>query len=337
MLALKPDLTFGDDSTLVASYYEGKDYVLAVQVRNLTAQPVPEVDVQLKIGNQTVTESTCVLGNGTNIVVFRATAPMAGSYPVLLTIDPFNKIDERPPNGEKNNRSNEDGTIRYDGSQEAVTTSVVELVRNDIPNPENSELEADHIYRNKEIPTVPSLSSNTYHTWKEYRYVGGKYVKNTYWANLHTSFAITPDPRVYIKDYPDKMESGFGMYVTATTQVNTNYDHPEKLVTPQMYWVFYPETSYWSDPYWYKYAEALEIKNGIIGSMGTNSWQYSVSPYSVTNSRLHYTPVWFPDGMYEAVGQAFYGWTPAGQLYQQKSDSVEIEGDMYDRFPVLNR
>ena len=335
--ALKPDLTFGDDSTLVSSYYEGKDYVLAVQVRNLTAQPVPEVDVQLKLGNQTVTESTCVPGNGTNIVVFRATAPTAGSYPVLLTIDPNNKIDERPPNGEKNNSTNENGTIRYDGSSGAVTTSVVGLVRNNMPDPANSELEDDHIYRNKVIPVLPGLSSNTYHTWTEYRYVGGRYIENTYWAQLSTSFAITPDPRVYIKDFPDMMESGFGVYVTATTRVDTNYDQPDKLVSPQMYWVFYPETSYWSDPYWYRCADALEIKSGIIGRVDTNSWQYPVNPYSVTNSRLHYTPVWFLDGTYKAVGQAFYGWSPAGQLYQQKSDSVEIEGDMYDRFPVLNR
>ena len=132
------------------------------------------------------------------------------------------------------------------------------------------------------------------------------------------------------------MESGFGVSATATTRLTTNYDHPEKLVGPQMYWAFYPETGYWTDNDWSQYADALEYKSGAFGQVGDTSWQYAVSPYSVTESRLHYTPVWFPDGMYEAVGQSFYGWSPAGQMYQQVSDTVEIEGDMYDRFPVLN-
>jgi hypothetical protein len=337
VLALKPDLTFGNGSTLISSYYAGRDLVLAVQVRNLTAQSVPSADVQLKLGNTTVTESICVPGNGTNIVVFRATAPQTvGTYPVLLTIDPLNKIPERAPNGENNNKSNENGSIRYDGSSGSVRTSVAELVRNNMPDPADTEMESDHEMRGKTVPALPGLGSNSSHTWTEYRYVSGSYVQRSYWAELVTSFSITPDPRVYIKDHPDLVESGFGVYVTATTRVNTNYDHPEKLVSPQMFWVFYPETGYWDDPKWYRFADALELESGTIGAISTNRWQYPVSPYSVTNSRLHYTPVWFPDGMYEAVGQAFYGWSPAGQLYTQSSDSVEIQGNMYERFPVLN-
>lgn len=127
------------------------------------------------------------------------------------------------------------------------------------------------------------------------------------------------------------------MYATASTSVNTNYDYSEKLVGPQMYWVFYPETSYWLYSVWNRYADTLEYQSGVFGQIGETFWQYAVSMYSVTESRLHYTPVWFPDGLYEAVGQSFYGWSPAGQMYQQISDTVDIVGNMYDRFPVLNR
>ena len=332
--ALRSDLTFGDDSTIVSSYYAGKDIVIAAQVRNLSAQGVPSVEVKLQLGCATKTETLCVPGRGINIVVFRITAPTTtGTYPVLMTIDPANKIAEI---NENNNKTNEDGTIKYDGSAGAVKTGVIALARNDLPDPADTRMEADHLARSKSIPALPTLAKSAAHTWTEYRYENGSYVQKSYWAQLVTTFEISPDPRVAIKDYPDMMESGFGVSATATTRLTTNYDHPEKLVGPQMYWAFYPETGYWTDNDWSQYADAFEYKSGAFGQVGETSWQYAVSPYSVTESRLHYTPVWFPDGMYEAVGQSFYGWSPAGQMYQQVSDTVEIEGDMYDRFPVLN-
>ena len=333
--ALLSDLTFGDDSTIASSYYAGKDIVIAAQVRNLSAQGVPAVEVKLQLGSATKTETICVPGNGINIVVFRITAPMAtGTYSVLMTIDPANKIAEK---NENNNQTNEDGTIRYDGSAGAVKTGAISLARNNLPDPADTRMEDDHLARNKSVPTLPTLAKSASHTWTEYRYENGLYVKKSYSALLSTTFEISPDPRVAIKDHPDMMESGFGVSATATTRLTTNYDHPEKLVGPQMYWAFYPDTGYWTDSDWSQYADALEYKSGAFGQVGETSWQYPVSPYSVTESRLHYTPVWFPDGMYEAFGQSFYGWSPAGQMYQQVSDTVEIEGDMYDRFPVLNR
>ena len=333
--ALLSDLTFGDDSTIVSSYYEGKDIVISAQVRNLSAQGVPSVEVKLQLGSATKTETICVPGKGINIVVFRITAPMAtGTYPVLLTIDPDNKIAET---NENNNKTNEDGTIKYDGSVGAVKTGAIALARNDLPDPADTRMEDDHLARNKSVPALPTLAKSSSHTWTEYRYENGVYVQKSYSALLSTTFEIKPDPRVAIKDHPDMMESGFGVSATATTRLTTNYDHPEKLVGPQMYWAYYPETNYWTDSDWSQYADALEYKSGAFGQVGETSWQYAVSPYSVTDSRLHYTPVWFPDDMYEAVGQSFYGWSPAGQMYSQVSDTVEIEGDMYDRFPVLNR
>ncbi len=333
--ALLSDLTFGDDITIVSSYYTGKDIVIAAQVRNLSAQGVPAVEVKLQLGSATKTETICVPGNGINIVVFRITTPTStGTYPVLMTIDPANKIAEK---NENNNQTNEDGTIKYDGSAGAVKTGAIALARNNLPDPADPRMEDDHLARNKSVPALPTLAKSASHTWTEYRYENGLYVKKSYSALLSTTFEISPDPRVAIKDHPDMMESGFGVSATATTRLTTNYDHPEKLVGPQMYWAFYPDTGYWTDSDWSQYADALEYKSGAFGQVGETSWQYAVSAYSVTESRLHYTPVWFPDGMYEAVGQSFYGWSPAGQMYQQVSDTVEIEGDMYDRFPVLNR
>lgn len=292
------------------------------------------MDVKLQLGNAPKTETICVPGGGINIVVFRITVPAAVStYPVLMYIDPDNKIAEKD---ESNSNRNADGTIKYDGLSGAVTTTSLQLERNGMPDPADFGMEAAHQARNKNVPTLPTLAKSASHTWTEYRYENGQYVQKSYWALLSTTFEITPDPRVTIKDYPDMMESGFGVYSTATTRLTTNYDHPENLIGPQMVCVFYLETGYWTDSSWSMYADALEHQSGVFGQVGKTAWQYEVSPYSVTESRLHYTPVYFPDGLYAAVGQSFYGWSPAGQMYEQVRDTVEIEGDMYDRFPVLN-
>ncbi len=82
--------------------------------------------------------------------------------------------------------------------------------------------------------------------------------------------------------------------------------------------------------------DSLEVKTGAIGSM-TATWQLAVNPWSTTGSRLHYTPLWFPDGSYTAWAQAFYAWSPIGQLYEHKTDALAISGDMYDRITVIRR
>jgi len=176
-----PDLTFGDDSTILSSYYAGKDIVISIQVKNLTAQSVPSVDVRLQIGAETKTEQICVPGNGINIAVFRITTPTElGTYPVILTIDPYDKILEQPPDGEHNNQSNAIGTIRYDGSSGSIKIDIVELVRNDLPDPADLRMEADHYTRNKSAPVLPTLAKSTLHVWTEYRYENGQYVKKSY-------------------------------------------------------------------------------------------------------------------------------------------------------------
>jgi len=103
-----------------------------------------------------------------------------------------------------------------------------------------------------------------------------------------------------------------------------------------MVWVRCPESAYGQLSAWQNVRDNLEVKTGEAGEM-TVTWQLAVNPYSVTGSRLHYTPIWFPDGEYVAWVQAFYSWSPIGQLYEHKTDTLTIEGDMYDRITTIKR
>ena len=202
-------------------------------------------------------------------------------------------------------------------------------------DPDSSSLEQSFIQNGRKLPLFSVPTSSAYHTWQEYRLESGSYVLKNFWMRLSTAFALSPDPRVAIAGKPDVIESGFGLAATATTTVSTNYDHPEKLVGPQLLYAFYPETYYGLSPY-SRYADALTVSRGSLGDMSIG-WQYPISPFSTVGSRLHFTPLWIPDGTYPVLAQAFYAWSPVGQVYEYQADPVTILGDMYDRVTVVRR
>ena len=166
------------------------------------------------------------------------------------------------------------------------------------------------------------------------RLEGDEYVTKTFWAQMQTAFEVTPDERIAYADKPRQMESGFGVNTNLTTTITTNYDHPEKLVGCQIAWVYAPETGYGQIAQWSGVFDSLESIGGAQGARITR-WQQKVNPHSESGSRLHYTPLWFPDGQYTLLCQSFYAWTPAGQMYWYDVGSVDILGDMYDRVTAI--
>ena len=46
--------------------------------------------------------------------------------------------------------------------------------------------------------------------------------------------------------------------------------------------------------------------------------------------RVHFTPVWYPDGYYPVYTYVMDMWTPSGMLSTGVTDSVYIQGSMYD-------
>lgn len=314
--ALRPDIEVIGSS--VTDWYTGMDVTVSATVRNNTAQLVPSVAIRLSIGGVSYTESIPIPGNGSNLAVFRITVPAAGNYSAKFTADPNGELDETD---ESNN------ILTKDIHAINVPASIV-------ADPDDTAMEQRYTAYGLSSLSVPA--SSTYHTWQEVRLQSGSYVTKTYYVCLITTFTISPDSRIAYADKPKTMESGFGFNVQCTTTLSTNYDHPEKLVGAQMVWVRYPESAYGQLSAWQNVRDSLEAKTGEAGEM-TVTWLLAVNQYSVTGSRLHYTPLWFPDGEYVAWAQAFYAWSPVGQLYEHKTDTIAIEGDMYDRITTVKR
>ena len=314
--ALRPDIEIVDST--ITDWYAGMDVTISATVRNNTAQAVPSVAIRLSIGGASYTESIPIVGNGSNLAVFRITVPKTGSYIVELIADPDGALSETD---EGNN------TLSKNIQVLTVPTSIV-------ADPDSSELEQR--YEVYGLEAIPSITSSAYHTWQEVRLENGNYITKSFYVRLTTTLAIAPDSRIAYADRPETMESGFGFSVQCTTTLSTNYDHPEKLVGVQMVWVRYPESAYGQVAGWQNTRDSLEIKTGEAGDM-TITWQLAINPYSKTGSRLHYTPLWYPDGNYIAWAQAFYAWSPVGQMYEYKTDALTVEGDMYDRITTVKR
>jgi hypothetical protein len=317
----KPDLQIIGANT--TDWYGEKDVVVSVQVRNNKDIPVPTVTVQMKMGSIQKDEVICIPGNADNIAVFRFTVPKPSernqAYDITFTVDPGNTIKE-----------SDEGNNSY-----IRTQTVYALPPSTVTDPDAKNLEDAYFARGKKIPSPQLPTSSTYHTWQEYRYEDGIYILKNYWARLTTVFQIQPDARIAYLDKPKVMESGFGVQATCHIVVTTNYDHCEKLVGSQLVWVWAPEALYGAAPY-INVHDSLALKSGTAGGMDT-LWQFYINPYSVTHQRLHYTPIWFPDGKYTLWAQAFYAWSPAGQLYANTLDNVTISGDMYDRITTVKR
>lgn len=152
---------------------------------------------------------------------------------------------------------------------------------------------------------VPSLSSSDYHTWQEVRLEDGNYETKTFHVRLTTTFLIWPDERIAYEDKPKQMELGFGFSVQCATTLDTDYDHSEKLVGPQLVWMRCPESAYGQISEWQDVHDSLIAEAGNPGDAAI-TWQLGVNPWSVTEQRLHYSPLWFPDMQYTVSAQAFY-------------------------------
>lgn len=304
-------------STNAANWYAGKDIVVTATIVNYTKKDVPSATVRLTLGSRQYEEIIPIPGNGTNLAVFRVTLPShPGAAALSFVVDP---IDDIPEGNEDNNDLDR-------------TVEIVAVPPGVVLDPDLEALETN--YRTNGLLSLPNTANSDYHIWQEVRLEDGAYLTKTFWAQLQTAFKLEPDPRVTYPTEPTRMESGFGVQVSLQTKLTTNYDHPEKLVGVQMVWTFSPETGYGKIARWSGAFDALQTSSGSPGSKHSQ-WRYAVNPWSASGSRLHYTPLWFPDGQYTVLSQAFYAWSPAGQMYWYDAGSVDIRGDMYDRVTAI--
>lgn len=143
------------------------------------------------------------------------------------------------------------------------------------------------------------------------------YESDTYSAELSATGSVEPNGRVPTAQ-GKTMKSAYGVSIGTQAQVITSA--PSSAYTSaQNALTYFPEFNYST------YFRAQEL---IRGGMNA-AFQLKQNRYSTYGERVHFTPLWYPDGRYEPVSYVIDCWTPAGMLSAAVTDYVQIDGNVY--------
>lgn len=224
--------------------------------------------------------------------------------------------------------------------QTTFTAKIVDLNQNIPPDPT-----ADDKNPGFSIPAIPDTPQRLSASWRvwyafwvpvwewcshgtdEDGNEDGHWVDRGYWdfdydmysASITARMNTMPDDTVPTAD-GKLMKSGYGI----KTEVNStlSVDAPSSHFTyAQTGLTYFPEFNYRS--YW----RLLDLISGGRSAR----FQFKANEYSITNRRIHFTPIYFPDNKrYNLYGVVWDAWTPEGMLSVQVDDYVRIESNVFD-------
>lgn len=223
-------------------------------------------------------------------------------------------------------------------SQTTIKAKVVDLSGNDPPDPKATDTAGS--WRPSSVPSREEKSYaawsvwwaqwHPYWVWHSTGDDDGYWVdegwydffRDNYSASMTATTRIEPDEKVPTAA-GNTMKSGYGVSNTVTAKVSTSapmshYTYGQTAVS------YFPEFNYTT--YW----RLLDR----LSSGKTARFQFAENIYSTYKQRVHFSPVWFPDGSYTVNTHVMDIWTPAGMLCANLTDSVTISGSLYDDWHI---
>ena len=223
-------------------------------------------------------------------------------------------------------------------SQTTIKAKVVDLSGNDPPDPKATDTAGS--WRPSSVPSREEKSYaawsvwwaqwHPYWVWHSTGDGDGYWVdegwydffRDNYSASMTATTRIEPDEKVPTAA-GNTMKSGYGVGNTVTATVSTSapmshYTYGQTAVS------YFPEFNYTT--YW----RLLDR----LSSGRTARFQFAENIYSTYKQRVHFSPVWFPDGSYTVNTHVMDIWTPAGMLCANLTDSVTISGSLYDDWHI---
>ena len=223
-------------------------------------------------------------------------------------------------------------------SQTTIKAKVVDLSGNDPPDPKATDTAGS--WRPSSVPSREEKSYaawsvwwaqwHPYWVWHSTGDDDGYWVdegwydffRDNYSASMTATARIEPDEKVPTAA-GNTMKSGYGVSNTVTATVSTSapmshYTYGQTAVS------YFPEFNYTT--YW----RLLDR----LSSGKTARFQFAENIYSTYKQRVHFSPVWFPDGSYTVNTHVMDIWTPAGMLCANLTDSVTISGSLYNDWHI---
>lgn len=141
----------------------------------------------------------------------------------------------------------------------------------------------------------------------------------SYYAMITSSMSLEPDEQVPTA-VGDTMKSGYGVNISVESNVYSNA--PDDHITfVQNAITHFPEFEY------HTYCRLLDMT-------GFGDFEFQENKYSTYNNRTHFTPIWYPDAPYIVYTSIIDMWTPDGMLRMNLSDSVNINGNLYEDWHI---
>ncbi len=176
-------------------------------------------------------------------------------------------------------------------------------------------------------PPVPA-SSNSTKTWNVYSYENGAFKKTSYGIGFSTDTPkIVPAASANATQSNGvwTMKSGYGIEMNFANEVKSvsGYTMPSanSYTLSQYVIAKFPEFSYLNTVNKYRTLELVSDK-WVFRSNGSYG-------------RLHFTPLWYLDGVYMVAVEQSDLWTPAGMITRKvNTNSITIKGSAYDDWYV---
>ena len=169
-------------------------------------------------------------------------------------------------------------------------------------------------------------------TWSMWVYENGAFVRQGYGISIATtSPTAQPDEgspsAKYVNGYW-QMRSGYGFYLsyrpTITRTGSEIMPDSSAYTEVQQVYATFPEFKYLQDINSFR---TLEKVNG--------AWMFEKNPYADGKERLHFTPLWYPNGDYTVSVIASEVWTPAGMIQAVRNcNTIRIVDSAYDDWYV---
>ena len=297
------------DAIINGDIYKGSTIIVSAEVNNdgdidLTPGKAATVTMTAKRNGGSVfdaqTTAVIIPANDTNLVWFTVDMPADGYTSSTVTFE----FKVSAPADVKE--------ISVSNNTDTISKTVVDLPNRNCADP------------GLELDTPSSFSYSKYssinmptRTWSVYEWNGG-FVRKTYTAKLVMRASLVPDATAGYRKQSGGIwttRSGYGLNTEVTVSVNGTTDTAGLLKVD----TFYPE---------YNYSTAINKSARL--ELVSGKYVFKSNDNSVSGSRMHTTPLWFPDKAYAVKYYAYDLWCPGGMLYGYTNAYVNIDGDMYD-------
>ena len=259
-------------------------------------------------------EQAVVPGNDSNLVYFKWTVPsnLAGEKIYCKAT-----VNSDLTIGEQDTSNNSD----------TLTQTVANRLYSQTPDTQFEKEKPNGFI----APTTPATRAGKA-TWSMWVYENGAFTKMNYGIAISSaSPSVQPDEGSPSAEHVDgcwQMRSGYGFYISyRPTMIGiSGYSTPSSsaYTEAQQVYVTFPEFNYSTTT---NYFRTLQKDDGI--------WHFVENSYADGHERLHFTPLWYPNGNYVISVTATEVWTPAGMISSIRNcNTIRIVGSVYDDWYV---